>query len=160
MDAYPSSPSHRRGGSCDAPSAVRVQLVPGSPEVRGHTSSGTTAVVWGTPGMDPGWTPPTLGPLRWTLDGPLPISLLPPDLVKCQLLISWSGWAGSKVVAWALLEIELIQNVNHHLSAFISRRWEFKTRVRPLWRVKGGEFQTPGRLSTWLHLTCLLGETS
>ena len=49
VDAYPSSPSHR----CDAPSAVRVQLVPGSPEVRGHTSSGTTAVVWGTPGMDP-----------------------------------------------------------------------------------------------------------
>ena len=97
-----------------------MQLVPGSPEVRGHTSSGTTAVVWGTPGMDPGWTPPTLGPLGWTLDGPLPISLLPPDLVKCQLLIRWSGWAGNEVVAWALLEIELIQNVNHHLSAFIS----------------------------------------
>ena len=72
MDAYPSSPSHRRGGSCDGPSAVRVQLVPGSPEVRGHTSSGTTAVVWGTPWMDPshlgtpemdpGWTPPNIAP--------------------------------------------------------------------------------------------------
>ena len=66
MDAYPSSPSHRRGGSCDGPSAVRVQLVPGSPEVRGHTSSGTTAVVWGTLGWTLGWTPPTLGPLGWT----------------------------------------------------------------------------------------------
>ena len=64
--------------------------------------------------------PSHLGTPGWTLDGPLPISLLPPDLVKCQLLISWSGWAGSKVVAWAQLEIELIQNVNHHLSAFIS----------------------------------------
>ena len=99
-----------------------MQLVPGSPEVRGHTSSGTTAVVWGTLG----WTQD--GPLPpWDpWDGPLPISLLPPDLVKCQLLISWSGWAGSKVVAWAQLEIELIQNVNHHLSAFISRGGSLK----------------------------------
>ena len=80
----------------------QVQCVLGSAEVRGRSSSsGTTAVVWG---MDP---------------LPTPKITSAPGLVKCQLLISSCGWAGSEAVAWARREIELIWNDNHRLSAFI-----------------------------------------
>ena len=59
-------------------------------------------------------------PLGW--DGPPPNPknhFSAPGLVKCQLLISSSGWAGSEAVAWARREIELIRNDNHRLSAFV-----------------------------------------
>ena len=74
----------------------------GSAEVRGRSSSGTTTVVWD--GMDPSQPP---------------IITSAPDLVKCQLLISSCGRAGSEAVAWVRREIELIRNDNHRLSAFV-----------------------------------------
>ena len=50
---------------------------------------------------------------------PTPNITSAPGLVKCQLLISSCGWAGSEAVAWAQREIELIWNDNHRLSAFV-----------------------------------------
>ena len=62
---------------------------------------------------------PAAGTVVWMDPLPTPNITSAPALVKCQLLISSSGWAGSEAVAWAQREIELIWNDNHRLSAFI-----------------------------------------